>query len=50
MRKEYKEFIKEAKRRKIKTEDDLYDLSLEDGYDSLTGGEFECAKKSMKIK
>jgi hypothetical protein len=49
MREEYKKFLKEAKRLKIKTHDELYDLCL-NGHDTISGGEFECAKKILKIK
>lgn len=48
MRPEYKAFVKEAKRRGIKTYDELQDL-LHDGFDSISGGEFECAMKALKI-
>jgi len=50
MRPEYKAFIKEAKRLRIKTHDELYDLCLDDRFQSISGGEFECAKKYLKIK
>ena len=50
MRPEYKAFIKEAKRLVIKTHDELYDLCFDARFQSISGGEFECAKKSLKIK
>jgi hypothetical protein len=50
MRPEYKAFIKEAKLLRIKTHDELYSLCLEDRHQSISGGEFECAKKILKIK
>jgi hypothetical protein len=50
MRPIYKEFLKEAKRLKIKTHDDLYNLCLEDRFSDISGGEFECAKDILKIK
>ena len=49
MRPEYKAFVKEAKSLGIKTHDGLYNLCLEDRYQSISGGEFECAKKALKI-
>lgn len=50
MRPEYKAFIKEAKSLEIKTHDELYNLCLEDRHQHISGGEFECAKKILKIK
>jgi hypothetical protein len=49
MREEYKKFLKEAKRLGIKTHDELYNLCL-NGHDTISGGEFECAKQILKIK
>ena len=50
MRPEYKAFLKEAKRLKIKTHDELYNLCLDERFESISGGEFECAKQILKIK
>lgn len=49
MNPKYKELIRVSKKRQIKTEDDLWDLVYEI-YQDCTGGEFECAKKMLKIK
>jgi hypothetical protein len=49
MREGYIKLIKEAKKRKIKTRDDLSDL-LSEVFDDCDGGEFECAVKELKIK
>ncbi len=49
MNPKYKELLKVAKQRRIKTVDDLTDL-ISEMYDECTGGEFECAKQILKIK
>lgn len=50
MRPEYKQFVRKAKELGINTINDLYNLACDLSHLELTGGEFECAKKELKIK
>lgn len=50
MRPEYKQFVRKAKELGIHTINDLYNLACDLSHLELTGGEFECAKKELKIK
>jgi len=50
--KQYAKLIKRAKELRLETIDELYDLILDEFDDEsqpITGGDFECAKKALKL-
>lgn len=50
MRPEYKQFVRKAKELGVGTIKELYELACDMAHLDLTGGEFECAKKELKIR
>jgi hypothetical protein len=49
MNENYKKLLKEAKKKRISTNQELEDL-MSVIYPACNGGEYECAKKILKIK
>ena len=49
MNEDYKKVLKEAKKQRISTNQELEDL-MSEIYPNCNGGEYECARKILKIK